>query len=351
MALGPWLVKGSPGTYVPAVTTRADPATQARTTMPAGHAIAVVLVALLLGGLFNAQDVRATAERQPFGWRRTAATTAVAPLVAISDVLRLDRPRAALDAALGRGPAPEPSVVAPQPAATPVVEAVASPTPTVLQRRPVTAADPLRVYLGGDSMMAQFGPALANLLEATGAAQTEVQYEFETGLTRSDFFDWPARLREVVAAQNPEVMVLYFGGNDAQDVSVDGQVLTVSTPEWIAEYRRRVDAVIDEFTADGRFLYWLGMPVVSSDTFQPRVDILNQVYAAAAAEHPQVTYIDPGDLFRGPDGGYSEFLPDDTGAQVDMRLDDGVHYTTAGAQRLAAPVFAQFAQDWQLPQE
>ncbi|MGH3665426.1 MAG: hypothetical protein ACRDU8_04960, partial [Egibacteraceae bacterium] len=55
-----------------------------RRLMPAGHAILVVLVALGLGALFNAQALSEAAERRPFGWRRTVTVAAVTPLRAVA---------------------------------------------------------------------------------------------------------------------------------------------------------------------------------------------------------------------------------------------------------------------------
>ncbi len=61
-----------------------------------------------------------------------------------------------------------------------------------------------------------------------------------------------------------------------------------------------------------------------------------------------MTYVDSWSVFTGPDGGYSEYLPDADGDVVDMRLNDGVHLTTAGAVLLADEVFGVIAADWEL---
>ncbi|MDQ3973857.1 MAG: hypothetical protein M3276_05905, partial [Actinomycetota bacterium] len=63
--------------------------------MAAGHAILVVVIALLVGTLLNARDIQATARRQPFGWQRNVAMAAITPVQALSAALGLDRPRTA----------------------------------------------------------------------------------------------------------------------------------------------------------------------------------------------------------------------------------------------------------------
>jgi len=179
---------------------------------------------------------------------------------------------------------------------------------------------------------------------------SEFVYEFESGLSRPDFVDWPDRLDEVRADLDPDVFVLYFGGNDAQAIYMpDGTWIDYDTPEWDAEYRRRVDSVMTTLEDDGRWVYWMGLPIVASEIFQPRVQLMNSIYESTAAEHPRVTFIDAWSVFEGPEGGYSEYLTDANGDLVDMRLDDGVHYTTAGAIRLAEVVYGVLAEDWNLP--
>jgi len=314
--------------------------------MAAGHAILIVTIALGLGLLLNASDILATAERQEAGWQRTVGVALMTPIAAVTDFVQIDAPRNVIDAALGRTDEETPPSTTPTTSPT-----VAVTTTTVAEARTITASEPLRMYIGGDSMVGQFGPMLERRAEATGLVIAEVQYEFESGITRNDFVDWPARLRTVRAEQDPEVMVLFFGGNDAQDIRVDGTWVPFGTDEWLTEYRARVGALMGELVDDGRDVYWMGMPIVSSDTFRPRVETLNEIYESEAAAHDGVHFVESWSVFTGPDGGYSEYLPNADGDLVDMRLNDGVHLTTDGAIRLAAVVWPIIAAEWDIPAE
>lgn len=314
--------------------------------MAAGHAILVVVVSLALGLLLNASDILATAERQEAGWQRSIGVAIMGPIAAITDLLFIDTPRNLIDSALGRS---EPDPVTTTTTTVPVQAAAPSTTSTTLPgRRTVTAADPLRLFIGGDSMVGQFGPMLEIEAERSGLVEAEVIYEFESGITRPDFIDWPERLRQVRAEQDPEVMVLFFGGNDAQDIQVDGRWVPFGSEEWLAEYRSRVGGLMGELEADGREVYWMGMPIVSSETFRERVVILNEVYESEAAAYDRVHYVPSWDVFTGPDGEYSEYLPDADGDVVDMRLNDGIHLTTDGGIRLAAVVWDIISSDWEI---
>lgn len=325
-----------------------------RRRVPAGVALVVIVAALLLGLLLNAPDILRTAERQEQGWQRTLGVGVMEPIADVSHLLFLDRPRAVIDSLLGRAPVTSaPTTPTTVPEAAPPTSSTTLPvtTTTVTEsRRRVGVDDPLILYIGGDSMVGQFGPMLDNRAARSDMVESEVVYEFESGLSRPDFLDWPERLRAVSAELDPDAFVLFFGGNDAQAIYMpDGSWIDYGTPEWEEEYRRRVDGVMTELEEAGHWVYWMGMPIVRSDTFRPRVELLNEIYESEAADHPRVTFIESWSVFQGPDGGYSEYLTDADGDLVDMRLDDGVHLTTAGAIRLAEVVYQVIATDWDLP--
>jgi hypothetical protein len=316
--------------------------------MPAGRVIGVMVVAFAIGLILNAPDIRRTAERQEAGWRRDMAIAMIEPFDWFSRTLRLDTPHNLIDAAIGRpddqSPPPTTTTTAPVSVAT-----TETTTTTAPSRREITAADPLRMFIGGDSMVGQFGPMLENTAEAGGLVEvTEVLYEFSSGITRPDFLDWPVRLREVREVQDPDVIVLFFGGNDAQAIQIDGVWHEFGSDLWLSEYRTRVGDLMAELDADGRDVYWMGMPIVRSDDFRQKVEILNEIYRSEAERFDSVTFVDSWSVFTGTDGGFSEYLPDAEGDLVDMRLNDGIHLTTAGGVRLAEVTFGVIADNWGL---
>ena len=316
--------------------------------MPAGRVIGVIIVALVIGLILNAPDIRRTAERQEAGWKREIAIAMIQPFEWFSRALSLDWPHNLIDAAIGRAPeqqpGPAPTTTAPAQVTTPETT-----TTTTPGRREVSAADPLRVFIGGDSMVGQFGPMLENTAETGGLVEvTQVLYEFSSGLTRPDFLDWPVRLRDVTQGQDPDVIVLFFGGNDAQAIQVEGVWHEFGSDVWIGEYRARVGDLMAELDEDGRDVYWMGMPIVRSDEFRQKVEVLNDIYRSEAERYEGVTFVDSWSVFTGADGQFSEYLTDADGNLVDMRLNDGIHLTTAGGIRLAAVVFGIIAENWGL---
>ncbi|MBK9180499.1 MAG: DUF459 domain-containing protein [Acidimicrobiales bacterium] len=304
-------------------------------------------VAFALAAMFNAETLVEMAERQPYGWQRTAYLAITRPIHTVSRVLFLDRPGEAVDAVRGRNREQvdlaeltvTPSAAAPDAAGT---------TTTTLAplRRPSTT-DPLNLWVGGDSMSQAFGQSLVRKASETGLVDAVLDAHVSTGLTRPDFFDWSARIVDVVQNQRPEVMVPMFGANDAQTMVVDGRVVDVDDPTWQAEYRRRVGLVMDYLVQNGVRVWWVGQPIMSSPDFTARMRILNGIYREEAASRPGITFVDAMPVFADAAGAYSAYLPDDEGEQRLMRAQDGVHLTLDGADRLAdvvlADVFADLA--------
>ena len=322
--------------------------------MAAGHVIVVVVVALLAGGVLNAQALTDAAASQPFGWKRSIAVVAATPFRGIAGLTRLDRPHTALSRAAA-GAVGDPGsagsgtdVVAGADDIEPGATAPPSPPPTepAETRGPPTRRDPLRAWVGGDSLTSEFGPALSDRLARTGRAEADVEFRFSTGLARPDFFDWPGRLRQLVARQDPDVFVVMFGANDGQNIEVDGTVLEFNTPEWRTEYARRVNVVMRILAADQRTVYWIGQPIMADSGFDAKMQVLNAIYRAESRGHDAVTYIDTRRLFSGDEGEFASYLDDANGQSTLMRQQDGVHFTRAGGERLTTVVFGAIDEHW-----
>jgi hypothetical protein len=92
---------------------------------------------------------------------------------------------------------------------------------------------------------------------------------------------------------------------------------------------------MDEATAQGQRMLWVGMPIMPSSGFSDQMQVLNRIVEGQAAIHPGVAYLDSWHVFVDSGGRYSAFLPDAAGGQQQVREPDGVHLARAGSDRLA----------------
>jgi len=217
--------------------------------------------------------------------------------------------------------------------------------------RTPTATDPARVYIAGDSDAGGFAPFLQPILDKTKVATITLDYKVSTGLARPDFFDWPAHLAQAIPAANPDIVIITFGGNDGQPITgiksqSTGLPAAVGSPEWNAEYAKRVGALMDFLTAGGRTLIWVGIPNGPTDDFTSRLKAQNTVVLDQVTKHPGVKFVDAWNIFTGLDGGYAQWVTDPAdGTSKPVRQSDGFHLNKAGEQILSSAIAAAVVDD------
>lgn len=302
--------------------------------MAAGRVIQVGLVAFLVAGLLNADSLHAQANRQPFGWKRDVARAAVWPFRTVSHATGLDEPRQAIQTAIGRDDTTSDDATRSGISRKPTADVTSKEAPPAFRLRQPTAEEPLRIWVGGDSMAQVYGQSVVAGCEERGTLRCTLDYRISTGLTRPDFFDWPAHLADQVLPAKPEVVVIMFGANDAQAMELASGVHQVRDQVWQDEYRTRVGATMDLLAGDGRLVIWVGQPAMKKADFDERMQILNVIYAEQAATRPWVRFLDSRAELS-VDGGYDAYLADGSGKDELARNTDGIHLTRFGGDLLA----------------
>jgi hypothetical protein len=339
---------------VPRSNRRTDPGAlpfRKRRPYRSDQTVGAMLVAFLVATLLGSQSLVNLARQQPFGTKRTVLVALAESVHTVSHALWLDRPAVEVNEWTGKAPPVRVDVEA-------MVQQQAAAPPTTASTIPfeinpatglrfITPSQPLRVLLAGDSMMREYGGAIEELADADLTSVT-LDYRVSSGLSRPDFFDWPSRLARYLDESPPEAVVLLFGTNDHQDVEVDGEILQADSPEWLAEYHRRVALVMDLLHRPGLTVTWIALPAMRSADFSAAMQALNAVYRAEAESRPWVRVVAGDSSIAGPDGGYTALLAGEDGVDVSMRQEDGVHLSAAGADRAAVAIWDDVVQRWDL---
>jgi uncharacterized protein len=338
-----------------------------RRPMTAGRAFLTMVIALGVAALLGAPSVERAAEHQGYGRGRDLLLDVARPASSLSHALFLDRPREWLASWTGHEDGPSgttfgsavsapsattaPSTTATTPASIdPATTTTIATTTTEPPRRTPTADAPLRVWMGGDSLMGAISD------DAQIAVNGDPRYAFSTdvqvgtGLARPDVLDWAAELQAQMDATNPDVVVLSFGGNDDQPLhGPNGEYYSLFTPEWQAEYARRIGLMMDVASASGaRTVVWLGLPSERPENLDGAKEAVNAAAQAEAAKRPHVVYVPLGPLVAGPDGGYADDLTLADGSTIRARREDGVHLTNEGAALVVPAILDAFAKEWNL---
>ncbi len=206
-------------------------------------------------------------------------------------------------------------------------------------RAHLTPDDPLRIWIGGDSLSGSLGPALGNLVADTGVALPTYDYRTSSGLASPSFFDWPEEAMLDMSRVYPEVVVFIIGANDSGFVR-STPLGDDDQPVWRSAYAQLVTAMLDVLGTDGRAVYWVGSPTLRDEDKNDDVAEINDVAREVVGQRARATYVDAYDLFSDEDGEYTATLPGVDGDDVRVRTPDGIHFTEAGGELLAEYVFA-----------
>lgn len=324
------------------------------------YCLVVGVLAFLLWFLAYAPTLQHNAQTSPLGTRRTVALDILGPVAALSRGLQVSHVVSVADGLIGRtgngvgrengvfiskGPAPSHARGG---SARASKGAAPSPTPTsapngsaaslAAWQRP-TAASPLRVLVIGDSLGIDLGETLVNDLSSTGVVSPTLDGVESTGLARPDYYNWPGELQADLGKLNPQLVVIMLGANDPQGIPTATGSVSYGTPQWDQTYRQHVSAFMAQASSQGAKVVWVGMPPMENGGLSNEMAHLDQIYAAAAAQNPNVTFISSWTLLGTPQGGYAAYVQSG-GQEVNVREPDGTHISPGGGQVLSQAVMA-----------
>lgn len=222
----------------------------------------------------------------------------------------------------------------------PVVE-----KPVVRKARPAVAKQPekpkvekapgaTRLAVFGDSMALDIGRALERFFTEDPNIVVQITSDSASGFVRPDHFDWPKRLSEEIAKNSFDIAVVAIGVNDRQTLRYNGEGLKSLSPEWITQYSARVSGFVQQLRAANKPTIWVGLPPMEAPTYAKAMIQINEIQRLAAFGGG-AEFLDVYDRFLNEEGTYSSHGPDLSGARVRMRKEDGIHYSAAGADKLA----------------
>ncbi len=156
-----------------------------------------------------------------------------------------------------------------------------------------------------------------------------------SGLVRSDYYDWMKAAREIADdPKKPDMAVIMIGGNDRQALNAGAGAQEPLSPRWREVYGERVDGLIQIFKDKNIPVVWVGLPVMQPAGYSAVIAQINEIFRSSAAK-AGVPFIDLWDKFTDEHGQYSASGPDESGQIVTLRSTDGIHFTDAGARKLA----------------
>ena len=269
---------------------------------------------------------------------------------------------------------------------SPAVDYSKAPPPRKLEK-PATGT----VVVIGDSMADWLGYGLDEKYADQPEIGIERKIRATSGLVRYDAkneaLDWPQAAKEALSNEKPNAIVVMLGLNDrvslrekapaqakrngepaqganqsagqaSQDKPappadaeappqtagqtesqhpVPGGPYDFHTDEWATLYAKRIDAMIAALKSKGVPIIWVGLPAIRGTKATSEMSYLDELYRQCA-ERAGIIYVDIWDGFVDEDGDYAVQGPDFEGQTRRLRTADGVHFTKAGAVKIASYV-------------
>ena len=249
----------------------------------------------------------------------------------------------------------------------PVADYSKAPAPRKLETPPSST-----IVVVGDSMADWLGYGL----DETYADQPDTgvvrEVRAAAGLIRYDpkneTLDWPAAIKDQLATEKPSAIIVMLGlndripmrdgtlpvkgaepaapadeavappaGADTTEHPVPGHSYDFHTDQWAELYVKRIDAMIAALKSKGVPVLWVGLPALRGPKSTSDMAYLDELYRERA-ERAGISYVDIWDGFTDDQGRYAVDGPDFEGQIRRLRTADGVHFTKAGAVKLASYV-------------
>ena len=219
-------------------------------------------------------------------------------------------------------------------------------------KKPIVAKSkltkPYRKFLFiGDSVMLDLGTQLQyTLKEKYNIADTKLDYKVSSGLNRIDYYDWYARTRELINDYQPDVIIVLFGGNDTQDINdYQGKYREIMTKEWQKAYQERVDKYAELLKYSSvQKVYWVGQSISNKSFYLNQFPVMNDIYKKASKVSGRIQFISTWDTFA-EGGQFTPVVADKSGKRGYVKVNDGLHFTSHGAQIISDLIIDKMATD------
>lgn len=186
------------------------------------------------------------------------------------------------------------------------------------------------VLLVGDSMMQGVAPYILKTFKKVHLHGINLS-KHSTGLTYKNYFDWAKAIEEVFTTHdNIELVVVLLGANDPWTMKKN---IAFKSAKWEEIYLQRIEEILSIAQSHGARVVWYEVPSVREKSLNEKIIYLNSLYERKVRENGELFLQSNGIVTQG--GHYSAFIKNKKGKSVQVRIDDGVHFTALGYQIMA----------------
>ena len=200
---------------------------------------------------------------------------------------------------------------------------------------PAPIGPPFVIAVFGDNVGMLLAQGLAEAYSGRGNVTVLRRTRDTSGLVREDFHDWTKAAQDFLNSdQKIDMAVIMVGSNDRQALREGGASFETLSARWREIYSGRASAFAEAFRRKNVPLVWVGMPVMKNERLSADLVQLNEIYREAVTKVGG-SYVDVWEAFADERNRFALHGPDVNGHTTRLRTGDGVHFTRAGARKLA----------------
>ena len=217
-------------------------------------------------------------------------------------------------------------------AATTVERAVAG-------EAPACPTSPMRLVVLGDSLADGLWASFQRTFVQCDTLEVLRLTAVSDGLAKSSGADW---IERYMAQAGPpqdgttDVVVVQIGANDINFIRNGSSREIFNTDLWNQLYAERVGELTGTLRAHSAEVFWIGLPVVGNNKFEPSYQIISALQQTAVRDAGG-KFIDIHELTQFGTGAFAMSGKVD-GRLVKMRAADKVHFTMPGYDMVARAV-------------
>ena len=186
-----------------------------------------------------------------------------------------------------------------------------------------------KLLLVGDSLGNNLGYGMIPQLKGYKSLKFVLKAKASTGLSNSWFYNWETNLKSYLRTEKPNIVVVFLGANDRQNMKVGGQILTFGTSKWKTAYAASVARMTKMATDSGAYLLWVGLPNCKPYNYNKGMELISAIYAKTVPQNHGARYIELHNFTSDARGNYTQYQTVN-GSRLKTRGDDGIHFTANG---------------------
>lgn len=191
-----------------------------------------------------------------------------------------------------------------------------------------------RLAVFGDSLAIDLAKAMERFYREDSNLVVVGQGVGSSGFVRDDFFDWNAAIDTAIAEDSFDIAVVIMGINDRQNLQVNGSGVKPLTAEWKEAYSARLSTFLQKFRSANKPIIWIELPPMQKQSYSVAITQISSLQRLVAFSGG-AEFIDIYERFADENGDYAAYGPDLNGQTVQMRKGDGIHFSSAGSDKLA----------------